>query len=155
MFEIYDISDYQHDDIEQLGTKEKFWCSQGNDRVLFKSIKSKQYLRVGEDWAEKIAYELAELLGLPHAKYELATYNGERGVISYNFVSDDKGEYLILGNELLQPFVGGTNSENPNIQYIEDVYQVMKNMIKYKPLGFRSSPNIKTASEFFVGYLMC
>lgn len=152
-FRIFDVSNYQYDDIEQVGTKEKFWCSHGQDKVLFKSIKSKRYMREGEDWAEKIACELAELLGLPHAKYELATYYGERGVISYNFISDNNGEYLTLGNELLQPFFGGLVDENPNIQYVEDVYKIMTETIQYVPLEFTHA-EIKTASEVFLGYLM-
>lgn len=119
---------------------------------MFKSIKSKQYLREGEDWAEKIACELAELLDLPHAKYELATYHGKGG-ISYNFISDNNGEYLILGNELLQPFFCGVVYGNPNLQYIEDVYKIMTETTQYVPLGFNYA-EIKIVSEVFLGYLM-
>lgn len=154
-FEIYDVSNAQYEDDEQLGTKGKFWYLDGSQSILFKSINSKGYVRVGEDWAEKIACELATLLNLPHAHYELATWHGDRGVISKNFVSNSKGEYLVLGNELLQPFVGvGEKGENLNLQHIDDVYKIMTEIIKNKPLGFHASPHIKTASEFFVGYLM-
>jgi len=42
---------------------------------------------LGEDWAEKVAAELCELLGLPYAAYELAsTWQGNRGVVSPNFL---------------------------------------------------------------------
>lgn len=155
-YKIYDISLYQNDGIESLGTKHKFWYLDIEQKqwFLFKSIQSKGYMRYGEDWAEKIACELAKLLNLPHAHYELAFHSEERGVISTKFISDDKGEQLVLGNELLRPFVGGSNDDNPNLQYIEDVYEVMTKNIKYKPIGFKSDVDIKTASEFFVGYLM-
>lgn len=156
MFEIYDISSYQDDEIEHLGTKSKFWYFDKEEQKwrLFKSIQSKEHMRYGEDWAEKIACELAKLLRLPYADYELATYKGYRGVISTKFISDDKGEQLTLGNELLRPFVGGSDDDNPNLQYIDDVYEVMTKTIKHKPIGFKSDINIKTASEFFLGYLM-
>lgn len=154
-FKIYDISNAQYEDDEQLGTKGKFWYLDGNQSNLFKSINSKKHTRIGEDWAEKIACELAKLLKLPHAHYELATWQGDRGVISQNFVSNSRGEYLVLGNELLQPFVGiGEKGENLNLQHIDDVYKIMTEIIKNKPIGFPASPHIKTASEFFVGYLM-
>ena len=101
-YEIHDISHYEQDIFEQLGTKSKFWYTNEENRtILFKSISSKNGERVGEDWAEKIACELAKLIGLPHAHYELATYNGRRGIITPNFISS-KGEHLTTGNELLQ-----------------------------------------------------
>ena len=57
----------------------------------------------GEDWAEKIVVELCELLGLPHARYELATWRDTRGAMSPTFVPN--GARLIHGNELLFYFV--------------------------------------------------
>lgn len=53
----------------------------------------------GEDWAEKISAELAELLGIPHATIELATFVDKRGSASPTFVPDDSD--LIHGNEIL------------------------------------------------------
>lgn len=101
----------------------------------------------------KIACELAALLGLPHAHYELAVYKGKRGVITKNFISE-RGEQLILGNELLETFVSSEDGNNPNIQYVDDVHQIMLNTVINKPIGFSSLKDIKTASEFFIGYLM-
>lgn len=55
--------------IEDLGTKEKFWFRHPNlDSCLFKKTRP----NTGEDWAEKIAAQLSDLLGLPHTDYELA-----------------------------------------------------------------------------------
>lgn len=155
---IHDISDFESDSLEQLGTKSKFWYQNQSDEFLFKSVKSKTGLRLGEDWAEKIACELAKLLGLPHAHYELAMHNGVRGVITKNFItkkfSMQRAEYLTTGNELLQSYINIVNQENPNLQYIDHVSLVMREKIIGKPIGFESFKNIKTASEFFVGYLM-
>ena len=154
---IQDISEFDSDSLEQLGTKSKFWYVNKDVEYLFKSVTSSTGERLGEDWAEKIACELAELLGLPHAHYELAIHKGVRGVVTKNFISKDsvqRSESLTAGNELLQEHVSQLEGENTNIQYVEHVYKVMKNNVKGKPIGFPSLHNIKTASEFFVGYLM-
>ena|SRR5438132_10075517 len=56
--------------LESVGTKRKFWFSQGS--WLFKAEE-----RGTGDWAEKIACELAGRIGLPHVTYELAEeYDG-------------------------------------------------------------------------------
>jgi hypothetical protein len=110
--------------------------------------------RLGEDWAEKIACEIAQLFSIPHAHYELAIHHGIRGVITKNFISQ-RGEHLIAGNELLQPYVTSVEDKaNPNIQYINDVFEIMERIIVNKPIGFDSLSNIKSASDFFLGYLM-
>lgn len=156
-YAIYDISEFDSDSLEQLGTKSKFWYVNQDDEYLFKSVTSSTGERLGEDWAEKIACELAELLSLPHAHYELAIYKGVRGVITKNFINKNlaqRSESFTTGNELLQEHVLQLGVENPNIQYVEHVYKVMNDKIEGKPLGFSSLSNIKTASDFFVGYLM-
>lgn len=152
-YKIYDISHVESDLLEPLGTKSKFWYSSDGEEFLFKSVESSNGIRLGEDWAEKIACELATLLGLPHVHYELAIYKGKRGVITKNFISE-RGEQLMLGNELLETFISSEDGNNPNIQYVDDVYQIMVNTVINKPIGFSSLKEIKTASEFFVGYLM-
>src|SRR5262245_23006367 len=78
---------------EQMGTKEKFWFQ--NDHFLFKFNRPGH----GEDWAERIATELASVLRIPHAEVELATFNAQPGVVSTNFVTD--GGALFHGNELM------------------------------------------------------
>lgn len=161
-YPIIDISNFKFSDDEQLGSKRKFWVidKDGNE-YLFKSIISLdkygvRQQREGEDWAEKITSELADVLQLPSANYDLATYQGERGVISKNFLKNlniesfpENQSNLILGNELI---------ENPKIQYkyqpISRVNGVMRQIIKNKPLQYNSFKNIKTASHFFTGYLM-
>ncbi|PWD83756.1 HipA domain-containing protein [Ignatzschineria cameli] len=161
-YPIIDISNFQFSDNEQLGSKKKSWFidPDGNE-FLFKSIMSLDknnivQKREGEDWAEKITSELANVLQLPSAQYDLAIYKGERGVISKNFLReacDNPDEYeliqLILGNELI---------ENPQRHYknqpISRVHGVMRQIIKNKPLKHDSFTNIKKASDFFTGYLM-
>lgn len=155
---IHDISSFESDSLEQLGTKSKFWYENQGEEFLFKSVQSNTGLRLGEDWAEKISCELAKLLGLPHAHYELAIHNDIRGVITKNFITKkfamQRAEYLTTGNELLQSYINALDETNPNLQYVNHVHLVMTEKIIGKPISFGSFKNIKTASDFFVGYLM-
>ena len=51
---------------EDMGTKEKFWYrnpGDGGREWLFKNPRE----NTGEHWAEKIAAEVANVLGIPHA----------------------------------------------------------------------------------------
>jgi len=68
----------------------------------------------GENWAEKVTCELAELHGLPHAHYELAVWKQQMGVITQSIVPQDGR--LVMGNELLSM----THSAYP----IEQKYKV-------------------------------
>ena len=68
--------------LEQLGTKEKFWYYDENDiEHLFKIGRS----NTGENWSEKVAGELAELLGISAIHYEFATFKDKEGVIDLKF----------------------------------------------------------------------
>lgn len=85
------------DEIEQLGTKEKYWVydAQTKEKKLFKIGRE----NTGENWAEVVAYEIGKHIGMEVAKYEFAFYNSKQGTISTSFVQND--ERLIHGNELL------------------------------------------------------
>lgn len=161
-YEIWDVSGYKRDEMEPLGTKSKYWCTGPDDKeFLFKSIETfdsnfNLISRGGEDWAEKVACELAKFLSVPAALYDLA-YNGEsRGVITQNFL-ERKTAYLVTGNEVLKNYSSavtveaGKRSEKQNIMH---VYIILRRIVRNKPLGFNSLPGIKTAADFFTGYLM-
>ena len=102
-YSIVDIPQDSREDIEQLGSKPKFWVSLADGRWLFKVART----NTGEDWAEKVAAELARHLDIEAADVELATYLDLRGCVSRNFISLQKGEALIHGNELLASKVSG------------------------------------------------
>lgn len=55
----------------------------------------------GEHWSEKIASEVATLLGVPAASIELAEFEGKRGCASRSFVRTKQGFALIHGSEVL------------------------------------------------------
>lgn len=82
---------------EGMGSKSKFWCSleDGGANWLFKH----PHPNSGEHWSEKIAAEAAALMGVEHAKVELAAFGGSRGSISESFTRG--GIELIHGNQLL------------------------------------------------------
>ncbi len=102
-YPVVNIPQDAREDIEQLGSKPKFWVSLSDGRWLFKVARP----NTGEDWAEKVAAELAKHLDIEAADVELATYVDLRGCVSRNFISLQKGEALIHGNELLASKVSG------------------------------------------------
>ena len=87
MFPVYDVSSSVSERPETLGSKEKQWLTPHPDlglqgEHLFKVGRA----GTGENWAEKVACEIAKLLGLPCAEYHLAVCNGVQGVLSQRFV---------------------------------------------------------------------
>lgn len=98
LYPIVPIDRGKSEAIEYLGTKRKFWFTGADGRrMLFKA----EERGTGEDWAEKIACELAGLLGLPHVHYELAEETATRtpGVVCASCREAD--EALAHGNQLL------------------------------------------------------
>lgn len=61
---------------EDMGSKRKFWYNnQDSGKWLFKYPRGDS----GEHWAEKIAAEVAGILGIDHAIVELAVFEGSMG----------------------------------------------------------------------------
>lgn len=89
-------------DSEPMGSKTKFWFRRPDGRDwLFKYPRPS----TGEHWAEKIAAEVASLLGISHAKVELARFRNDRGSVAESFARG--GRALHHGNELLEASVRG------------------------------------------------
>jgi len=144
MYKIVEISSKY--EIEQLGTKEKFWVKDEEEGIkqLFKIGRD----NTGENWAEKVACEIASLLGLPHAHYELAKYKDKMGTLSNSFIGED--ERLVHGNELMIKVV---NSDYPIDQFykvrdykVETVLSLVKKMEKH----FK----IQNSVRDFIGYIV-
>lgn len=138
---------------ETLGSKYKFWFdSEELGRCLYKQNRP----NLGEDWAEKVASELCELLGLPHATYELAsTWTGSRGVISPNFLPP--GGTLIHGNELLSSLIPnypafGTYGISQHT--LDLVITAISRESVTIPKTWTPPDGILTAVDVFVGYLL-
>ncbi|NWG38724.1 MAG: HipA domain-containing protein [Hydrogenophilaceae bacterium] len=96
----YPIIEVQRDqrvDTEQLGTKSKFWFRRDDGLWLFKFARDD----TGEDWAEKVASEIAALMDVRAAHVELASFDGKLGCAVKSFVDREAGEVLLHGNEIL------------------------------------------------------
>ncbi|MFH1812994.1 MAG: HipA domain-containing protein [Pseudomonadota bacterium] len=96
-YKIIEIPTDAREDTEQLGSKPKFWVLLDDKRWLFKESRPD----TGEDWAEKVAAEIARAVGIRAATVELAEYDGRRGCVSMNFVDVKGGQALVHGNEVL------------------------------------------------------
>jgi len=108
----------------------------------------------GEDWSEKIAAELCKLIKLPHAEYELASFNNEKGTISKSFLLDNSS--LITGNEILaQIFLDYPEDINDLSQHtLSNIFSIFTNNSVDLPLNWIPLAGIKTAIDTFIGYLL-
>jgi hypothetical protein len=86
---------------EQLGTKPKVWFLRDGHEWLFKEARA----NTGEDWAEKIAAEVAAQTKIDAANVELAQLRGRRGSASKSFINRNT-DSLVHGNELLGRITG-------------------------------------------------
>lgn len=157
MFKIFNVPPESAEFSEQMGTKFKFWYQDEHyGLTLFKEGRP----GTGENWAEKASSELAQLLGLPHALYELAAWRGRQGVLSPSFVSS--GARLIHGNELVLGKVT-VASDDENLRFYQQrshtasrVFRFLElnNDIVRPPEGFLPFDGVHTALSVFIGYLL-
>lgn len=106
-FPVHDVSAWPIDDAEPAGLDEKDWLRDPATKTkwLFKPVTVHEGWSQGEDWAEKIASELAIELGVPCARVELATREGRRGSISRNLRPSKWAMHS--GSDLLAGIVAG------------------------------------------------
>lgn len=156
MFPVITVPDEAGDILEQLGTKPKFWFSDTNsNRYLFKLNRSEGEDATGEDWSEKVVSELCELLGLPHALYEFATWKGQHGVASLSFAPPHGT--LVAGNEVLVRIDKGYPKEKfyrVRQHTLRLVLNIMKLDFILPPLNWNSFGDVQSALDVFIGYLM-
>jgi len=134
--------------IEQLGSKPKFWFRmQGDDQPwLFKFSRE----GTGEDWAEKIAAELAAKLQIPAARVDLAMFDGRRGSISRSFVKREEGWGLIHGDELLAGCVHGYHRDQ--VFHLRD--HTLENILLVLKKLFPMAEQYQRQVQQFAGYLV-
>ena len=144
---------------EALGSKYKFWFLDGDRRFLFKA----EERGTGEDWAEKIACHLCELVGLPHVHYELAElYDGGRyiqpGVVCETCTPPPAS--LVLGNQLLlkrDPQYPAQDQRKFKVKEhtVAAVADVLSRLAPPAANWMANVPaGIETALDVFVGYVM-
>jgi HipA-like C-terminal domain len=88
---------------EQLGSKPKAWFLSDGKEWLFKEARP----HTGEDWAEKIAAEVAARVTIEAATVELATCRDRNGSASRSFIDRTEKQNLVHGNELLAGQITG------------------------------------------------
>lgn len=151
-YPIIELADDAPTQLEQLGTKTKFWYrDQHGQSMLFKEGRP----RTGENWAEKACCEICRLLGLPHAEYDLAVWKERKGVVTPSFVPD--GGRLVLGNELLARIIDDydeTSRFQARQHTVRAVMAVASSRVVGLPLGWSAPAAIKDAAGVVVGYLM-
>lgn len=109
-----------------MGSKKKFWYLNNPDdqiKWLFKYPKQ----NTGQHWAEKIAAEVAGLLGILHAKVELAVFNEKKGSVTESFARG--GRELIHGNQILEMAIDGYDPsvEKKNFNHtLANIWRVME-----------------------------
>ena len=131
---------------EFMGTKDKFWYrspSQNTD-WLFKYPRPNS----GEHWAEKIAAEVADLIGVLHAKVELATFEKYRGSASESFTRGERE--LTHGNQILAgavPTYDADAKRGQTLLTLANIWLALERRFENKRAG-------EIAKRHFAGYLM-
>ena len=101
-YQVVDISDWPADSDEELGARDKLWVSstpseEVPDALWKEGRPGDKVAEAGADlWAEKIAAEIAALMGVPAAKVDLAQRGDVCGVLSGRIEGT-----LTHGNQLL------------------------------------------------------
>lgn len=96
-----------------------------------------KHLLVGNPYSELLAEELLKDFQLPHAEYDLAIYNKEKGVITKNFRKKDKK--YISGEEILKDYLNSLNLDNKeyDLGYYNNL-ETFWNAIEYR---YKKHPN--------------
>lgn len=152
MYSVISVPDGAYETTEPVGSKYKFWFEHDElGTTLFKEGRPE----TGENWAEKIAAEIASLLGLPFARYELAIWRDKQGVVTPKFVAQDSR--LVLGNEILAVVSPGYDPSRRYGQSSHTVRQVAT-VMRSQSYPHGSDPPIHggpvSAMDMFVGYVM-
>lgn len=151
-YTILDVSDWPLVADEPQGGKKKSWLLEpGTTRHwLFKDK-----AQGGDDWAERVAREIADALLLPCAVVELAKRSGTPGALSLDFTENRVRGDLVLGNDLLlehDPLYPSSRQFRVTAHTVDKVMEVLSNPnIKVPP---NQSSEVETAAHLFLGYLL-
>ncbi|MCF6312379.1 MAG: HipA domain-containing protein [Verrucomicrobiales bacterium] len=129
---------------EPLGSKPKFWFWYQSRFWLFKEVRK----NTGEHWAEKVASEIADELGLPTHHTELATFEGRDGCAVRSFL--ETGEVLVHGNEIL----AGTIDDYDKDKIMGQADHNIGNVVKVLERWFSGPEAGEVAANRVVGYLL-
>lgn len=131
--------------MEQLGSKPKFWFKYQGENWLFKEARE----NTGEDWAEKVASEIAVILDLPTHHTELAMWEGKRGCAVRSFITSNQS-VLVHGNELLGGLIAGYDKDKERGQADHTFDNIVSVLERLFPLDKARLPEALR----MVGYLI-
>lgn len=148
---------------ESMGTKRKFWFGR-----VEQERKSRRWTRwlfkysqagTGQDWAEKLACELAEALRLPHAQVELAEADGQPGCIVKTVIEDPERDMLEHGNQVLYVHDPSYPREqaSPAEHTVERVLRTLDALDVSPPRHAALDMDVQVlqrGADWFVGYLL-
>jgi len=124
---------------EPVGKQPKYWFQSYGNRYLFKYATNKaDGTPIYNDVSECMAYEVAKFIGVPVAEYYLCENNGQKGVITKDFLNNDIGRpkkeeffdgvYLI---SQIDPGFKNTSLINPKTKQYYTVDLVLRSVEKY------------------------
>lgn len=146
-FPVFEVDEWQAYAEEQMGTKRKIWFLSPDGAIyLFKYPRPGS----GEAWAEKLAAEVAEVIRVPHAEVELATFQGEQGTMCKSFMTDPSSD-LFHGNQLLR-IIHPSYDTQKNAGQSEHTYQRVTRIISALETT-APSPCLTDGVTCFAGYL--
>lgn len=156
-FAVVDATDWPLVESEQLGTKEKVWVEDPSGYAwLFKQVRADHRGVRGEDWAEKLAAEVAGILRVPAAQVDLATrpfaQGLPRGVLSRYMLPE--GHALTHGNELLAGRVAGYPQSRTGEVPGYTVPTCMEAIAQFEVTPGATVPDGADARFQFAGYLV-
>ena len=147
------------DYIEQDAAQEKAWLVHAQlGSCLFKESTIESTADIQTDWSEKIAYELAQMLYLPAAQYQLADalidedYDLVRGSISCDYTVP--GAVNISAEKLMIQAYPNYNENQSQFYTVDRVLDAFQQNQVQAPSGYDLPPGIGDGAETFVGYLM-
>lgn len=151
---IEDVTAWAEQEDEQLGSKSKAWLAAPDGRRwLFKHPRP----NTGEHWAELVAADIAEALGIPHAYVRLARRGPSLGTISRDFTDRQiKDCTLLHGNQLLASAIVGYEPDAPKPPHhtVDAILDYVAHPGIDRPSGMVPLDGVSSAADAFVGYLM-
>jgi len=156
-----DATDWEPAGAEQIGSKPKQWLFEPGSSLrwlwkarTFNLARDVGNYPKGDDWAEKVATEVAVSMGIPCAHVELARRGEELGVISRSFVDQvaSEAEDLILGNVLLGAAIDGYHPSTQRGGAGYTVESALAVLHAVRPPA--TDPILTTAGDWFTAYLV-
>ena len=143
--DVLHINADQIEDIEQMGSKQKFCFLLDGKRWLIKYPRPES----GEHWAEVLAANVADLLSIPAAEVLFAEFDGTKGSASRSFADKAMNQLLIHGNEILPDVVHKYEKHKRHRQREHTVTNIVAALSKM----FKAEPDNYAAKHQMAGYL--